>query len=144
MEYKEDQLTEWFDIEKQKPWGSGVYQVESDFGYCTGYATSYWDGYKWHFTCNTPADAYKHKELPTRDNIVKWRGLNSNPSATKKKANKRKTMYVVMEIMSLRGYGLPLAVFEKKSLAKIYINKEKSMRFHTLFIKTIRFRTPEA
>lgn len=134
MEYTEKDLSQWFDFETQKPWAVGVYEVDSDFGYITGHATSYWDGDKWHFTCNTTADAYKNKDLPTFDKIVKWRGLNQNPSTPKPKANKRKTMHVVVNVRTFR----PCAAFDKVNEARDYAER---VHFPVRVIRT-RFRVP--
>lgn len=144
MTYTEDQLTGWFDVEKQKPWEPGVYRVKIEhLPECDG-LFSFFNGVKFKWISKSIDGAYEYQRMKTGAVVTKWRGLSQNPNAKPKRSgNKRKVMYVVTECLSSQGYGLPLATFSNKKNAQAYIDVEGNMRFHNLRIDKIRFRTPE-
>ena len=153
MEYTEDQLTEWFDVEKVKPTQEGAYEVFFKRGNDGFRMWSYWDSKNFNSGWLTPDRSYEHKDFKhlrstSSTQPIQWRGLKSNPQApqkpAKKKGNKRKTMYVVMLSYTSRNYGKPLATFTSKKFAEEYLEKEVDMQFFPLHIEKIRFRTPEA
>jgi hypothetical protein len=138
MEYKDEELTGWFDLEAQKPWETGVYRVKTSCGQ-TGF--SYWTGEFFCAGSNTASHATDWASIEfvkTSFTIAEWRGLNHNPCAPvkpKSKGNKRKTMYVVCHQASRSTE----AAFNKKENAQEYA---EYLNF-PVYIKKIRFRTPE-
>lgn len=126
-------LSQWFDLAEQKPWEVGVYEVTN--GYYSGTVYSVWNGKYWSFTCRSIERAILNSDTKSRDNIIKWRGLSTNPEVKKKPQNKRKTMYVVMDCSRIDN---PAAVFTQKENAQEYADRISWPR-----IKKTRFRTPE-
>lgn len=149
MEYKEDQLTEWFDIEKQKPWEPGVYLVFMEYGV---ERYSFFDGKRFNYVISPDSiDPIKYafntrKEKGAGSAVKKWRGLNFNPSKPKKQGNKRKTMYVVMAQNKKTLDAECDGAFAKKENAEA--RKQSALKIagdtHRVWIQKIRFRTPEA
>lgn len=134
MEDKE--ISQWFDINVQKPWEPGVYQVPCKYGWKETYF-SYWCGVGFHGGWNTVEIAIQRKKHHIEPEYQKWRGLASEPSAKPKpKSNRKVTRYVVMDDIERK----PIASFATKKAAENY---EESMMVLSS-IKKIRFRTPEA
>lgn len=143
MEYTEDQLTEWCDVEKQKPSRDGVYQALYEYDEDSPTYSLFENGV-WHFLSHEPKWAKIHgKGLPTRHIVSQWRGLNRNPSP-KKPSNKRKTMYVVMTRVGSEHY--PMACFALQKNAEEYMENCRANKStpEWMRIEKIRFRTPEA
>lgn len=141
MEYTEKDLSKWFDLNEQKPWEHGVYEVK--FRSVSGgerLATSYFDGEKFNFLSHSQYDfsidvAYKNRRCCGGGaRVTRWRGLKKNPSAPKPKANKRKTMYVVVNVRKDK----PCAAFDKVNDARDYAER---VSFPVRVIRT-RFRVP--
>lgn len=133
MKYSEDQLTGWFDVEKQKPWEPGVYVVDED-SLGTWYA--YWNGESFGRLYLCPYDAKNRRNRHTNFVVTKWRGLSKKPNAKPKRSgNKRKVMYVVC----CQRPRCTLAGFAKKENAQKYA---EHLNF-PVYITKIRFRTPE-
>lgn len=148
MEYTEDQLTEWFDFEKNKPTEVGVYEVQNTHCQWTNY--SYWDGRKFKYLTKKeelPDSAFNKRHSPTGATIKEWRGLSSPPAAPKKRAgNKRKTMYVVIGQHIMDFKSKPDSSFSSKKHAEErakYLKKIADEHFE-VWIEKIRFLTPEA
>lgn len=152
-------LTDWFNLSEQKPWEPGVYEVEfkSQIDGSNKIAKSFFDGKKFNFLSHamygfSAETAYeKRKERGGGKNVIRWRGLSSDPNAKpapapkpKARGNRKVTRYVVMALYTRYGYGHPIAVFEDKEKAFDYKEKETAMNFYPLEVKKIRFRTPEA
>lgn len=73
---KEESLTPWFPAEV-KPVHVGVYPVK--FSLC-GEGFSHWNGKKWGFAMNTPAQAKKSPgNRAYAEQRKEWRGLRSKP-----------------------------------------------------------------
>lgn len=154
MEYTKDQLTEWFDIEKQKPWEIGVYEIMYQTNLL---AAAYFDGeiFKNGYTdafpqCRRIDLAYSNRVKFEHDylRVTRWRGLNFNPNAPTnpaKKANKRKQCIVVMRTDGWID-PIPLACFDNEKHADAFIAwhapRSKSEILYKTWTK--RFRTPEA
>ena len=139
MEDKE--LSQWFDINVQKPWEPGVYEVreECDIGKNQKWY-SYWNGKKFmYYTHISEQDAFEEKSKPTGCITSHWRGLASNLSAKpkpKQKGNHKVTRYVVMDKTQI---DTPLGVFSCPVVAANHAAK-----FKWAEVEKIRFRTPEA
>lgn len=126
----EQNLSQWFDLAKQKPWEVGVYEVEDSWG-CIWMCR--WNSEK--FLAQAKAVGMANLQThPATIFIVKWRGLSTNPEV-KKKENKRKTMYVVMKAIS----NSPVASFSNVNAARDYAGRVN----FPVRIRRIRFRTPE-
>lgn len=144
MKYSEDQLTGWFDVETQKPWEPGLYQVKVEHMPEEDGLFSFFNGVSFKWISKSIDRAYEDRCLATGAVVTKWRGLSRNHNAKPKRSGNRKvTRYVVTECLSATGYGMPLATFRIKKNAQAYIEAESKMRFHNLRIDKIRFRTPE-
>ena len=132
MEDKE--LSQWFDINEEKPWEPGVYEVDED---SFGKWFSYWDGKKFGYLTMDVNAAIEEFSSHTDFVVEKWRGLASDPSAKPKpKGNRKVTRYVVRSYDKQKVF----ASFENVDNARLYadgINEPVS-------ITKIRFRTPEA
>lgn len=135
-------LSQWFDLEEQKPWEVGVYELSGDASW-NCYA--YWDGksfsYAWTTEISDALDrAYGYRNDKSQVcwfyKMKKWRSLSTNPEVKNKQRNKRVTRHVVIN----RGGFIdkPVAVFSSKELAEEYASK-----LFAATAKTIRFRTPE-
>lgn len=143
MTYTEDQLTVWFDVEKQKPWEPGVYQIKVNGEICKLDTNSFWNG-EYFCVCGSTIERASLPEAikgKTNNNITHWRGLSQNPNAKpqKRSGNKRKVMYVVQEIANNGMLLRSLASFRDMKHAKSYA---ASVYCYTRIDK-IRFRTPE-
>lgn len=136
MTYTEDQLTGWIDVEKQKPWEHGVYEVMYEYHELSP-TYSWWNGEEWGFLSHTAELAKEFgNRCPTRHSVYKWRGLSQNPNAKPKRSgNKRKVMYVVC----CQRTRCTQAVFANKENAQEYA---EHLNF-PVYITKIRFRTPE-
>lgn len=145
-----ENLSQWFNLAEQKPWEPGVYEVQrQDYDY-VGQFSLFKNG-KFHEVGvvgpNSAIHWARNSGVGDGCDVVKWRGLSSDPSAKPKpkaRGNRRVTRYVVMV-----GYGIqstfPAATFESKENAMAYIAHEaKSGRYETIYLDEIRFRTPEA
>lgn len=133
MEYTEKDLSQWFDLKKQKPWEPGVYAC--NVKHLPGRLVyGYFDGVSFVRFEATVKDAFHRRDYGTSAICTKWRGLNHNPSAPKPKANKRKTMYVVVNVRTFR----PCAAFDKVNEARDYAER---VNFPVRVIRT-RFRVP--
>lgn len=135
MEDKE--LSQWFDINEQKPWEPGVYEVDED---SFGKWFSYWDGKNFGYLAMDVNEAIDEFSLHTNFVVEKWRGLSSDQSAKPKpkpKGNRKVTRYVVMD----PNYSLPtpVATYACKENAQ-----ERKQEIPGGYILKIRFRTPEA
>lgn len=136
MTYSEDQLTGWFDIEKQKPWETGVYRVKVEHMPERDDLFSFFNGVEFKWISPRLDSAYKKRDMETNAVVTKWRGLSQNPNAKPKRSgNKRKVMYVVAH----KATRCAEAVFSKKKNAQEYA---KHLTF-SVYITKIRFRTPE-
>lgn len=129
-------LSQWFDLAEQKPWEVGVYQVEGDC-WPSEDCWSYFDGNGFNYKSYTSAGhAFSMRErVGGGHRVKKWRGLSTNPEV-KKKVNKRKTMYVVIDQGGV--VDKPMAAFFDSKNAQEYSERLAYPR-----IKRIRFRTPE-
>ena len=135
----EKNLSQWFNLAEQTPWEVGVYRVELSMKNKPDLRTisewfAYWDGYKFGSFRLSPDESFRNRNSSLSQDLcnIKWRGLSTNPEVKKKAQNKRKTMYVVIDIESQ-----PVGVFEIKHNAFLCAKK------NFWSIKTIRFRTPE-
>lgn len=131
-----ENLSQWFNLDEQKPRESGVYEVDED---SFGKWFSYWDGKKFGYLVRDVNEAIEEFSLHTDFVVEKWRGLASGPSAKPKpkaRGNRRVTRYVVMDDIERK----PVASFATKKAAENY--EESMMVFSS--IEKIRFRTPEA
>ena len=138
------ELSQWFDINEQKPWEPGVYEVDVKYGFREP-TVSYWNGEYFCFTCskNNGYINAKQKGLirgKSDCHLVKWRGLSSDQSAKPNpnpKGNRKVTRYVVMD----PNYSLPTPVgtYACKENAQ-----ERKQAIPGGYILKIRFRTPEA
>lgn len=141
MEDKE--LSKWFDINEQKPWETGVYEVDED---SYGKWFSYWDGKKFGYLTMDVNESIKEFSLDTSFVVEKWRGLASDPSAKPKpkaRGNRKVTRYVVMQKANYAS-DYPLASFDDCNFADAYIASNKKSARLPMYIQKIRFRTPEA
>lgn len=123
-------LSQWFLLSEQTPWEVGVYEVRDSWGrrwMCR------WDGEKFLAQARNVETANLQPHPPTIC-ILLWRGLSTNPDV-KKKENKRKTMYVVMNAVT----NNPTASFFSVNSARDYA---ETVNF-PVRVKRIRFRTPE-
>lgn len=138
MEDKE--LSQWFDINDQKPWEPGVYKVPCRYGSKATYF-SYWCGIGFHGGWNTIERAIQQKNNFTEPSYKKWRGLSSDPSAKPKaRGNRRVTRYVVVSASVVDRWKEPLAVFSSLKNVRLYAEAcDMPIR-----VKKIRFLTPEA
>lgn len=138
-------LTDWFNLDEQKPWEPGVYEVETESLH-NGY--SYWDGGIFNWVGNNIEYAIGAFERGDRGGsgrgTIRWRGLSSAPSAKpapepkpKARGNRKVTRYVVMDREKL--FPMPAAVFKSKKLADAYAEKMPWSK-----VERVRFRTPEA
>lgn len=137
MEDKE--LSQWFDINEQKPWEPGVYEVSSSRSWSPLTYSSYWCGEKFHGEWGFPEEALENKDHPGDGCGAKWRGLASDPSAKPKpkaRGNRKVTRYVVMDKTQI---DTPLGVFSCPVVAANHAAK-----FKWAEVEKIRFRTPEA
>lgn len=150
MECTEDQMTEWFDIDKHKPLESGVYEVEAG---SIVHKWSLWDGVAFGWCCIGKDDNEIQFRGGAGSSVTRWRGLATNPalpSAPKKRAgNKRKTAYLLN--VSRINHGIAprvVAVFSSAKVANSQLEKElalmKNQDGATAWLTHIRFRTPEA
>ena len=136
MEDKE--LSQWFDINEQKPWELGVYKVPCRYGSEETYF-SYWCGIVFHGGWNTVEIAIQQKKYSIEPRYKEWRGLSTNPTAKPKpkpKGNHKVTRYVVMDKTQI---DTPLGVFSCPVVAANHAAK-----FKWAEVEKIRFRTPEA
>ena len=71
-----EDLTSWFDNEKQTPVRNGVYQVIRK-AYPDYKFFSYWDGTKWGHAEYTADEAYRFRDRPSYsvNPACLWRGL---------------------------------------------------------------------
>lgn len=151
MKYTEDQFTEWFDIEKQKPWAPGVYEVAIGMEDALG-RFSYWNGKEFNWcTCQGVDKAFSMKYMLGAGAAVQfWRGLNFNPQTlknpTKKKGNKRKTMWLIYERFNFSGSKTLCAIGSTRKEAVAIKKQRDSLRYagYSFIIEPLRFRTPEA
>lgn len=143
MEQKKatENLSQWFNLDDQKPWEPGVYEVEIK-GYTRDKdsAYSFWDGMKFYQPCII---GFKHVEesktwaVTSAHRIYKWRGLASDPSAKPKaRGNRRVTRYVVRSYDKQKVF----ASFVNVDNARVYADSINEQ----VRITKIRFRTPEA
>ena len=144
MEDKE--LSQWFDINEQKPWELGVYEVreECDIGKNQKWY-SYWNGKKFmYYTHISEQDAFEEKSKPTGCITSHWRGLASNLSAKpqpKQKGNRKVTRYVVMRKSDPPA---PVATYSGWIHAARKSNDLTISTPFRYYVVKIRFRTPEA
>lgn len=134
MEYTEKDLSQWFDVEKQKPWEDGVYEVRSSSLAFRNIFSLFRNGtfHEISVVVLEPTDRIANVGVGDGCTVTHWRGLNHKPSAPKPKANKRKTMYVVVNVRTFR----PCAAFDKVNEARDYAERVK---FPVRVIRT-RFR----
>lgn len=139
MEDKE--LSQWFDINEQKPWEPGVYEVQrQDYDY-SGQLSLFKNGKFNEVAVDGPDSAIYWAEISGIGDgcdVIKWRGLASDPSAKPKpKVNRKVTRYVIMD----PSYSLPtpVATYACKENAQ-----ERKQSIPGGYILKIRFRTPEA
>lgn len=135
MTYTEDQLTGWFDFEKQKPWEHGVFSVKVAHMPERDDLFSFFNGVEFKRISTSIDGAYEDQCRKTCAVVTKWRGLSKNPNAKPKlSGNKRKVMYVVMFDEK------PVAAFTTAKECKDYV---KRGNIWWTSIEKIRFRTPE-
>lgn len=132
----EQNLSQWFDLAEQKPWEVGVYEVQSKHLPKELGMYSFFDGHVFRYIKRDANSAFNYRADTTYAEIVRWRGLSTNPEVKKKPQNNRKTMYVVID----RGgvVDTPVAAFFDAKNAQEYSERLAYPR-----IKRIRFRTPE-
>ena len=145
---QDKELSQWFDINVQKPWEPGVYEVreECDIGKKQKWY-SYWNGKKFmYYTHISEHDAFEKKSQPTGCITSQWRGLAYNPAATAKpktKGNRKVTRW--LHFTGMLGSDLihkVHGVYKTKKEAEIARDKRNSHGWRS-GIKKIRFRTPE-
>lgn len=134
---QDKELSQWFDINVQKPWEPGVYEVSSSRSWNPLTYSSYWCGEKFHGGWGCPNEAYENRDHPGDGCGAEWRGLANNPKAKPKtKGNRKVTRYVVRSYDKQKVF----ASFANVDNARLYaegINEP-------VRITKIRFRTPEA
>ena len=120
-------LSQWFNLDEQKPWEPGIYEAEGKHSKRLYKA-------KWNGLIFIHPDFGDHRELQLV--CSRWRGLASDPNAKPKpRGNRKVTRYVCV-------YGVfnnPCAVFNTKKEAEKHVDSGKSWSY-----TKIRFRTPEA
>ncbi len=140
---RDKELSQWFDINVQKPWEPGVYEVQYKNG---SIGCAYFNGneftYGWVIGSREEniKDEFRSANECDSDQPISWRGLASNHAATAKpkpKGNRKVTRYVVMD----PNYSLPtpVATYACKENAQ-----ERKQAIPGGYILKIRFRTPEA
>lgn len=139
MEDKE--LSQWFDINEQKPWEPGVYEIQYQYG---PIGCAYFNGnefaYGWVIGSREENIKYALRSANRVDcsQPISWRGISSDPSAKPKqkpKGNRKVTRYVVMLDKN------PIAVFDTRKECLDYV---KRGNIWWSSIEKIRFRTKEA
>lgn len=155
-----ENLSQWFNLDEQKPWEPGVYEVDGDFLFggrkteSGAFLAAYFDGIGFgfvacvddvqensEFTIDRVENRFKHGVYNSL--VTRWRGLASDPSAKPKaRGNRKVTRYVVME--SLLVNDRAVASFEKRKVADAYLKMNPGCPMLPNYIKKIRFRTPEA
>lgn len=140
MEYTEDQLSKKFPM-NQLPWMDGLYEVthkDGDVFY------SYFIKGAWRSGNRYIKDASKQSPLIS-DSVIRdresWRGISFDPSKPKKRANKRKTVYVVYGKCRITENSGVVAAFNTKPEADSFVayrDKLDSDIKHTT--KPLRFR----
>lgn len=135
---QEATLSPWFDLDEQKPWTQGVYEVQimEEIG-----KFSYWCGKEFHWVGGSVEYAQSRFDMGERKGlgefVSKWRGLSSAPSPKPKpRGNPKVARYVVMSFLG----SCPVASFENKKAALAY---SEAVNF-PVRVKKIRFRSPEA
>lgn len=148
---QDENLSQWFNLDEQKPWDPGVYEVEfkSIFDGANRIAKSFFDGEKFNFLSHemygfSAEKAFEKRKCCGGGRLVfRWRGLASDPNAKPKaRGNRKVTRYVVME--SLLVNDRAVASFEKRKAADAYLKMNPGWPMLPNYIKKIRFRTPEA
>lgn len=138
-------LSQWFDLAQQNPWEVGVYEVQSKHQPQELGMYSFFDGHVFRYIKRDANSAFNYRADMTFAEIVRWRGLSTNPEVKKKPSgNRRVTKYAVMtSVSSIANHGQLLAVFSTEELAKKYADRESPAHFYPLEVHKIRFRTPE-
>lgn len=146
-------LTDWFNLDEQKPWEPGVYIVDEDY---MGTWFSYWDGAAFCQLSTDKERAEAYADIATRFRVYRWRGLSSDPNAKpapepkpKARGNRKVTRYVVAETVGLYTSHIdPNAIHGSYSDRQIAEDVAKRLRdsgsVTARVFKTKRFRTPEA
>ena len=137
-----ENLSQWFNLAEQKPWEPGVYEVQrKDYDY-SGQFSLFKNGKFHEVGANGPNSAnIWAKSFGVGDgcDVVKWRGLASDPNAKPKPkalGNRRVTRYVVRSLDCKHLF----ASFKSVDVARNYAeNINEPVR-----ITKIRFRSPEA
>lgn len=148
MEYKESEMSQWFDLSVQKPWQEGVYLVKTESGHKYW---SFWDGKEFGWGCvEKDSENLSRRGGDLVGSFAKWRGLSSDPSPKpKRKGNPRVTRYVVAgtvgpyssDIDSKCIYGC----FDCYQVADGFAKKIRNKGDITARVfPSKRFRTPEA
>ena len=137
---QDENLSQWFNLDEQKPWEPGVYEVQYQYG---PIGCAYFNGkefaYGWVIGSREEnmQSALRSANRPDCYQPISWRGLSSDPSAKPKaRGNRKVTRYVVMD---KRHIDTPLGVFSCPVVAANHAAK-----FKWAEVEKIRFRTPEA
>ena len=140
MEDKE--LSQWFDINVQKPWEPGVYEAEFEDDDSGWRFFSHWNGSAFNSRWLSIERCMEHAHEGFRDRRtpIRWRGLASDQSVKPKpkaRGNRMVTRYVLMD----PNYSLPTPVgtYACKENAQ-----ERKQAIPGGYILKIRFSTPEA
>ena len=84
MDYKDEDLTDWFDGAKQKPEHIGVYRVRigdrmAKLAHVRGPMYSFWNGLAWYGLAYRPNEISKSYKCQVQNRD--WRGLKKNSLA---------------------------------------------------------------
>lgn len=137
---QDQELTGWFELSDQKPWVDGVYEVQRHrYGY-SGQFSLFKNGRFHEVAVDGANSAMRFAEkcgVGDGDDVVRWRGLASDPNAKpkpKRSSNPKVTRYVVIDVMK----GEPVASFHTRDAAVDYSERMAWPR-----IKRVRHRSPE-